>query len=71
MINTQSHADIIRQISEICDRIQQILSELRPITNQSSIWAHDPAILEKEKRLQAEISRLHELREPLRKLVSD
>lgn len=71
MIDTQLYSDIIRQMSGISDRIQQLLSELQPITNQISIAARDPAILEMNNRLQAEISRLDELREPLQNLLSD
>ncbi len=68
MVDAQLYSNIIRQMSEISDRIHQLLSELRPITNQISIGGRDPAILEKNSRLQADISRLDELRERLQEL---
>lgn len=65
-----SYSDIIDQMSEISERIYRLLSELRPITNQISTGARDPAILEKNNQLQNEIARLDELRERLQELLS-
>ncbi len=68
MVDAQLYSNIIRQMSEISDRIQELLSELQPITNQIPIGGRDRAILEKNSRLQADISRLDELRERLQEL---
>ncbi len=68
MVDAQLYSNIITQMSEISDRIQELLSELQPITNQISIGGRDPAILEKNSRLQADISQLDELRERLQEL---
>ena len=71
MIDTQSYSDIIGKMSEYSDLIHQLLSELRPITDQITAGARNSAILEKNNRLQAAIAQLDELRETLRKLLSD
>ena len=66
MKDTQSILETIEQMTRISEKIIRRLNELRPITNQIAAGNPDPAFREKTLEIQAEINRLHELRQELR-----
>ena len=57
----------VQQIADIASRINRLQDRLAPITERINFGERDPAVLEENNRLQAEISRLHEEREHLTK----
>ena len=60
MTEPNSVLETIDQISDIARRIVQRLDELRPVAEQIEAGSRDPALLEKNRRLQEEINSLHE-----------
>ena len=65
MKDTTSYFHILDQISEIASRITQLVGEQRLATEQFHAGTGGADILEKDRRLQAEIAHLDEQRERL------
>lgn len=58
-------------IDGINGEIARLLAELAPVTERISGGARDRATLEKNNRLQEQISRLHDLRESLKTAAAE
>ena len=60
-----TYATVLDQIGDAALRIKQLVYELQPVTDRITAGDRDPAILEKNERIQSEILRLDELRKQL------
>ena len=70
MTDVASFSHILDQISDTSRQIVQLVDELRPVTEQIMAGNRDPAILEKNNRIQEAIARLDGLRDQLLRALS-